>query len=150
MVKFDFWPFSLGRSFWSPINILKHHKFSQKPLAHLNSNFKWRFLLNAKYFGHMTKMAATPIYGKNILNRLRNQKINDLGTWYVAFGVWGLPNMLKWWYEVVVDLLNVSWGQICFLMQLNGNNFEKLIFWKLMKPKSLFSLDMFNLMRQWL
>ena len=47
--------------------------------------------------GHMTKMAATPIYGikpfKNLL--LQNQKADDLGTWYVAFGLWGLPCLFK-------------------------------------------------------
>ena len=34
--------------------------------------------------GHMTKMAAMPIYGKNLF--LRNQKANDLETWYAALG----------------------------------------------------------------
>ena len=41
--------------------------------------------------GHMTKIAAMPIYGKN----LQNQKADDLGTWYVAYGMWGLPSLLK-------------------------------------------------------
>ena len=47
--------------------------------------------------GHMTKMAAMPIYGKkNFKNLLlQNQKANDLGTWYVAFGMWGLPSLFK-------------------------------------------------------
>ena len=42
-----------------------------------------------KYFGHMTKMATTPIYGKPTFKSLllKNQKANDLGTWYVAFGM---------------------------------------------------------------
>ena len=36
----------------------------------------------------MTKMAATSIYGKNpFKNLLQNQKADDLGTWYVAFGL---------------------------------------------------------------
>ena len=40
----------------------------------------------AKYFGNITKVATTPIYGKNHLkNLLQNQKAGDLGTWYVAF-----------------------------------------------------------------
>ena len=43
--------------------------------------------------GHMTKMAAMPIYCKNPLkNLLQNQKAGDLGTWYVALGMWGLPS----------------------------------------------------------
>ena len=34
----------------------------------------------------MTKMNAMPIYGKNPLKNLQNQKAHDLGTWYVALG----------------------------------------------------------------
>ena len=34
---------------------------------------------NTKYFGHMTKMTPTPIYGKDFL---KNQKAGDLETWY--------------------------------------------------------------------
>ena len=46
--------------------------------------------------GHMTKMAATPIYGKYPKNLLfQNQKADDLGTWYVALGLWGLPSLFK-------------------------------------------------------
>ena len=38
---------------------------------------------------HMTKMAATHIYGKNRSNLiLKNQKADDLGTQYVALGLW--------------------------------------------------------------
>ena len=41
----------------------------------------------AKYYGHMTKMTATPIYGKKTFkNLLQNQKADDLGTWYVVVG----------------------------------------------------------------
>ena len=38
--------------------------------------------------GHMTKMAATPIYGKNPSKSLllRNQRANDLVAWYGALG----------------------------------------------------------------
>ena len=43
--------------------------------------------------GHITKMAAMPIYGKNLL--LQNQRADDLGTWYVALGMWGLPSLFK-------------------------------------------------------
>ena len=37
--------------------------------------------------GHMTEMAATPIYGKNHFLLLQNQKADDVGTWYVALGM---------------------------------------------------------------
>ena len=43
---------------------------------------------------HMTKMAAMPIYGKNIL---WNQKIDDLESWYAASGTRVLPRLFKWW-----------------------------------------------------
>ena len=40
----------------------------------------------AKHFGHLTKMAAMPIYGKNPLKIFF---ADDLGTWYVALEMWG-------------------------------------------------------------
>ena len=50
----------------------------------------------ANYFGHMTKMADMTIYGKPFENLLlQNQKADDIGTWYVTFGMWGLPNLFK-------------------------------------------------------
>ena len=44
--------------------------------------------MNTKYFGQMTKMDATPIYGKNSFKiSSKNQKANNLGSWYVALGM---------------------------------------------------------------
>ena len=45
----------------------------------------------------MTKMAATPIYGKKTFKNLllQNQKADDLETWYVALGMWGLLSLFK-------------------------------------------------------
>ena len=50
-----------------------------------------------KCFGHMTKMADIPIYGKAPLKNLllQNQKADDLGTWFVTFEMWGLPSLFK-------------------------------------------------------
>ena len=45
--------------------------------------------------GHMTKMAAMPIYGKNLKNHLWNQKVDDLESWYAALGTRVLPNLFK-------------------------------------------------------
>ena len=47
--------------------------------------------------GHMTKMAAMAIYGKNLKKNLllRNQKANDLESWYASSGAWVLPSLLK-------------------------------------------------------
>ena len=36
--------------------------------------------------GHMTKMAAVPIYGKNLKNLLQNRRADFHETWYVALG----------------------------------------------------------------
>ena len=45
-------------------------------------------IIYTKYIGYMTKMAAPPIYGINLLkNLLQNQKASDLETWYVALGM---------------------------------------------------------------
>ena len=43
--------------------------------------------------GHMTKMAAMPIYnGKNLI---QSQKSYDLETWHVAFGTQALQSLYK-------------------------------------------------------
>ena len=41
----------------------------------------------------MTKMAAMPIYVKNLL--LRNQKADDFETWYAASGARVLSSVVK-------------------------------------------------------
>ena len=45
--------------------------------------------------GHMTKMAAMPIYGKNLKNLLQNQKSYDLETLDVASGTQALQSLYK-------------------------------------------------------
>ena len=46
--------------------------------------------------GHMTKMAAMPIYGKKLKNfLLRNQKADGLETWYAASGAPVLTSLFK-------------------------------------------------------
>ena len=45
--------------------------------------------------GHMTKMAAMPIYGKNLLNILQDHKSNDLETWHAASGTQALQSLYK-------------------------------------------------------
>ena len=46
--------------------------------------------------GHMTKMAAMPIYGKTLKNLLlQNQKSYDLETWHVASGTQALQSLYK-------------------------------------------------------
>ena len=46
--------------------------------------------------GHMTKMAAMPIYGKNLKNLLlQKQKSYDLETWHVSLGTQALQISYK-------------------------------------------------------
>ena len=53
----------------------------------------------------MTKMAAMAIYGKNLKQSfLRNQKADDLESWYAASGARVLPILSKWWLWVDLDL----------------------------------------------
>ena len=46
--------------------------------------------------GHMTKMAAMPIYGKNLKKSSPKQKADVLETWYASLGALILPSLLKW------------------------------------------------------
>ena len=59
---------------------------------------------------------------KNLL--LKNQKANELGTWYVAFGMWVYQVCSNDDYKLILTYL--SQGQVRFLMHLNGNFYEKL------------------------
>ena len=46
--------------------------------------------------GHMTKMAAMPIYGKTLTNLLlKNRKTDDLETWYVTSDARVLVSLFK-------------------------------------------------------
>ena len=46
--------------------------------------------------GHMTKMAAMSIYGKNLKkSSFPDQKAYDLETWYLASGARVLPSLFK-------------------------------------------------------
>ena len=48
---------------------------------------------------------------KNLKNLLWNQKANDLETCYAALGARVLPNLLKWWPWVDLDLF---YGKVKF------------------------------------
>ena len=46
--------------------------------------------------GHMTKMTAMPIHGKNLKKHLlQNRKADDLETWYAASGAQVLPSLFN-------------------------------------------------------
>ena len=64
---------------------------------HVKTPYDKSAKIYTRKFGHMTKMASTPIYGKNLLKIFfsRTKKASDLETWYVALGMWGPPSLFK-------------------------------------------------------
>ena len=59
---------------------------------------------------------------KNLL--LRNQKADDLETWYAASGARVLPSLFKWWPWVDLDLFysKAKFGPLCFCIGKRWNN----------------------------
>ena len=54
---------------------------------HMESPWDWGTKVCSNGLDHVTMMAAMPIYVKNLKNLLlRNQKADDLETWYAASG----------------------------------------------------------------
>ena len=93
---------------------------------HMEPPWDSRTKVSSNGSGHMTKMAAMPIYGKKLKNLLlRNQKADDLETWYAALGAQVLPNLFKWWPWVDTDLFygKVKFGPLCFCMG-NGKTMD--------------------------
>ena len=92
-----------------------------------------------KYFGHMTKMAATPIFGKNLLkiffSRTRRPVTLRLGTLHWGYGAYQvcsnddprltltyltsrsnlLPNAFKWEIILKSDFLNTVEAKVIIL-----------------------------------
>ena len=67
---------------------------------------------------HMTKVAAMPIYGKNLKNLLlRNQKADDLETWYAALGARVLPSLFNDWLTLTYFYGKVKFGPLYFCMR---------------------------------
>ena len=68
--------------------------------------------------GHMTRWLPCPYMVKTFKNLLRNQKADDLETWYEASGALVLPSLFKWWPWVDLDLFygKVKFGPLCFCM----------------------------------
>ena len=56
---------------------------------HMTTPYDWLAKICTNCYGHMTKMATKPIYGKKYL--LWNQNANGLGTYFVALNMWSLP-----------------------------------------------------------
>ena len=124
-VKVIQWP-------WTKVIQIQHFQtsFPEKPLGWLKSNLMdppWdeETKVYSNSPGHMTKMAAMPIYAKILkLLLLWNQKSDDLGSWYTASGTSVLPNLFKWWRWVDLDLFygKVKFCPLCFCMGRRLNN----------------------------
>ena len=64
--------------------------------------------------GHMTIMAAMPIYAKSLKNHLlKNQKTDGLETWYVALSMQVLPRLYKLcpWVDLDSFYAKVKFGE---------------------------------------
>ena len=86
------------------VNIPKHFLTGTIKLKFQMGAAGTKFCSNGS--GHMIKMATTRINGntrESIL--LQNQKADDLQNKYVAFGMWGLPNLFKWWSMLTLTYL---------------------------------------------
>ena len=73
---------------------------------------------------HRTKMAAMPIYGKNLYKfHLQNRKFYDPETWYAASGTQCLQSLYKWWPWVDFDLFygNVEFSNLGFSIGKSEN-----------------------------
>ena len=75
-----------------------YHRATALPISYRDS-LAWGNKSLSNGPGHMTKMAATPIYGKKNFKNLpfKNQKANDLGIWYEALGMLDISILFKWW-----------------------------------------------------
>ena len=74
--------------------------------------------------GHITNMAAMPIYGKNLKNLLlQNQWTDDLETVYVALSMQVLPRLFKLlpWVDLDTFYAKVKVGDIGFCMGKSEN-----------------------------
>ena len=83
-----------------------------------------KVLSNGHVHMNMTKMAAMPIYSKNIKNLLpRDLTADDLETWCAASGTQVLPNSFKWLPWVDFDLFygKVKFCPLCFCIGKNEN-----------------------------
>ena len=83
--------------------------------------------------GHMTKMAAMPIYGKNLNLLLQNRRVNFHETWYVASETPAHHSLYKWWPWSDLDLFygKVKFGTLGFSIGKNENSGFFRNYWSL-------------------
>ena len=76
-----------------PLSVHHFQRYSPKPLGQSKPNFMWSVHGSwgtkgcSGYMGHMTNMAATPIYDKKKPSKIffyGTKRADDLGPWFVA------------------------------------------------------------------
>ena len=91
---------------WSSVIFKFFSVEATRPIeAKFHVDFSWDGGTNvcSNGLGHMIKMVAMPIYGKN-LQKSTSLKPNGWWPWNAASGTQVLPSMFKWWTWVDCDL----------------------------------------------
>ena len=76
------------------VNVFKHLLWNHW------ANFIWRLLRTREQKFVQMVLVTWPRWPPRpfmVKTLLQNQKADDLWTWYVAMGMWGLPSLFKWW-----------------------------------------------------
>ena len=108
--KAHWWDYRIGRPLSvrpssTPLNISSETTGPIKVKFHMELLWDRGTKVCSNSPGLMTKMATMPYMVKTLKNLLlRNQKADDLETWYVASGARVLPSLFKWWPWVDLDL----------------------------------------------
>ena len=123
--SFIWWAYRIGRP---PSSIVVHRPhslniFSSETTGPIKVKFHMELLQDrgtkvcSNGPDHMTKMAAMPVYGKN-LKKSSSLEPKGLKTCYTSLSARVLPSFLKWWPWVDLDLFygKVKYGPLCFCM----------------------------------
>ena len=134
--KAHWWAYSIDRHPSSVVRRMSHfvRRLSVNIFKYLLLRRHWpieaTFYVEALYVGgtkvpsnghgHMTKMAAMPIYDKNLKksSSLEPNRRWSVETWYTALCTRVVPNSFKWWPWVDTDLFygKFTFGPLCFCM----------------------------------
>ena len=90
----------------------------------------------SRHLGHMTKMVATPIYGKNpTKNLLFQSRWTDLHeTWYAGTGTTVNYSLFKWWPWGELDLF---YGKVIFYLGFSIGKVKTVDFSEIIAPSDL-------------
>ena len=93
-------------------------KLCMKPFRYKEMKIWWHDA------GHMTEMAATPLYGKNRSKSSPEPTVDFHETWYVASGTPAHHSLFKWWPWSDLDLFygKVKFGFLGFSIGKSENN----------------------------